>query len=129
MKLPRISISFSDRTSDGAGQPSGRSAVLSPRVLSIDPQEVAARVAAIAATCKDTALTEEDMAAARRQVASIRLAWQDFQSNLEDDRMVLQAARRIQLLEVLEELQQRHDSAATHLEPLLQPTLTPEVLA
>jgi hypothetical protein len=43
--------------------------------------------------------------------------------------MVLQVARRVQLLEVLDELQRRHAGAVTHLGPVLQTIPTGEVQA
>jgi len=110
MKLPRLSVSFSRHGSEQgdhlAQSPhTANSLTASAQPVVPDVQQILRQATALNATFEGSSLTPDDLAMARRRIASIQLAWQDLQSNLEEDRLVLQAARRAQLLGILRELE------------------------
>lgn len=116
MKLPRISISFSSE--DHQERPLDSPIPHPSPGTEMVPEEVgglSSRAAAIRAVLESSALPSDDLLAAREHVRSIQYAWKEFQSNLEQDRLLLQMARRVELLEHLHDLEHRQLAAVGRL--------------
>jgi hypothetical protein len=120
MKLPRISLTFPDPEHENRipAASIAESTIIQQvgaDMVREEAQTIMNRAAALQATFQGSNLGAEEIAAARQHRASIRLAWKEFHSNLEQDRLVLQVARRVELLELLEELEVRQAAAVARL--------------
>jgi hypothetical protein len=123
VKLPRISVSFpGDRepAKEHLSDPVISTSTLSSELVREQTTQIIDHATAVRGALQTDQAQSVERAAARDHVAAIQLAWQEFQINLAEDRLILRLARRVDLLEQLRDLERRHTAAASELRAQFQ---------
>jgi hypothetical protein len=118
MQLPRIMISFSRRDEDTTSPAAAPSVAPTPAAQLMPELGSITHAAAIHAVLAEGTLRAEDLVAARLHVASIRRAWDDFHTALDQERVLLQMSRHVELVEQLAALEQRQPGISRQFLPM-----------